>query len=199
MMDTGCYLMNCMRYLSSSNPISVISATPTPLKDADISVTKIDRAINATLTFPNDIIGTLYGDMAMPWEYFPPRLTKLWVEVKCEGGSVELINFVLPMFWHTIRVYKKEGATTSQRVEKVYKFADAPAPGDETKVLNLGEDWWMTYRYQLEAFVDKIKGRTPQTWVSREDSVTNMEWIEKVYEKAGIGSRPQSEYVLPTE
>lgn len=39
------------------------------------------------------------------------------------------------------------------------------------------------YRYQLEAFVDKVKGRTPQTWVTAEDSIANMEAIEKVYEK----------------
>ena len=39
------------------------------------------------------------------------------------------------------------------------------------------------YRYQLEAFVDKVKGRTPQTWVTAEDSIANIEAIEKVYEK----------------
>lgn len=39
------------------------------------------------------------------------------------------------------------------------------------------------YRYQLEAFVDKLKGRTPHYWMTAEDSVANMTWIERVYEK----------------
>ena len=39
------------------------------------------------------------------------------------------------------------------------------------------------YRYQLEAFVDKVKGRTPQYWLPADDAVSNMTWIEKVYEK----------------
>lgn len=38
------------------------------------------------------------------------------------------------------------------------------------------------YRYQLEAFVDKVKGRTPQIWISEADSLANMKAIESVYE-----------------
>jgi len=39
-----------------------------------------------------------------------------------------------------------------------------------------------SYRYMLEAFVDKVRGRTPQTWVSEEDTLANMRCIEMVYE-----------------
>ncbi|GAW00974.1 NAD -binding protein [Lentinula edodes] len=195
MMDLGCYSLNCIRYLSSSDPVSVVSATPLSLKSANITETKIDRGMSATLALPNDVLASMDVDLAMPWEFFPPKLYKMWVEVKCEGGNVGVQNFVLPTFWHSIQVSNKaSGGTTTQRVEKVYKFAD-----DQSKVLDLGEDWWLTYRYQLEAFVDKLKGRTPQTWVTREDSIANMQWIENIYEKAGIGSRPRSSYVLPAE
>lgn len=41
-----------------------------------------------------------------------------------------------------------------------------------------------SYRYQLEAFIDKVKGREPHAWVTAQDSVDNMEWVEKVYDKA---------------
>ncbi|KAJ3917816.1 NAD(P)-binding protein [Lentinula edodes] len=195
MMDLGCYSLNCIRYLSSSDPVSVVSATPLSLKSANITETKIDRGMSAILALPNDVLASMDVDLAMPWEFFPPKLYKMWVEVKCEGGNVGVQNFVLPTFWHSIQVSNKaSGGTTTQRVEKVYKFAD-----DQSKVLDLGEDWWLTYRYQLEAFVDKLKGRTPQTWVTREDSIANMQWIENIYEKAGIGSRPRSSYVLPAE
>ncbi|KAJ4492559.1 hypothetical protein C8J55DRAFT_208903 [Lentinula edodes] len=179
MMDLGCYSLNCIRYLSSSDPTSVVSATPLSLKSANITETKIDRAMSTTLALPNDVLASMDVDLSMPWEFFPPKLFKIWVEVKCDAGDAS-------------------GGTTTQRVEKVYKFADAHID-DHSKALDLGEDWWLTYRYQLEAFVDKLQGRTPQTWVTREDSIANMQWIENIYEKAGIGSRPCSSYVLPAE
>ncbi|KAF9069800.1 hypothetical protein BDP27DRAFT_1383100 [Rhodocollybia butyracea] len=199
MMDMGCYTLSSIRYLASSNPTAVVSATPYPLKSANVLETKIDRAMDATLELPNNIIATLEADLYMPWRRFPPKLWKVVVEVKCEGGQVELKNFVGPTYWHKIQVTNKAGQTTSTRTEKVYKFADAHIDNgtENPKNLSLGEDWWLTYRYQLEAFVDKLNGRTPQTWVTREDSVANMEWIEKIYEKAGIGSRPKDDYVLP--
>ncbi|KAF9069799.1 NAD(P)-binding protein [Rhodocollybia butyracea] len=199
MMDMGCYTLNSIRYLGSSNPTAVVSATPYPLKSANVLETKIDRAMDATLELPNNVIASLEVDLYMPWGYFPPKLAKVVVEVKCEGGQVELTNFVGPTLWHKIQVTNKAGQTTSTRTEKVYKFADAHIDNgtENPKNLSLGEDWWLTYRYQLEAFVDKLNGRTPQTWVTREDSVANMEWIEKIYEKAGIGSRPKDDYILP--
>lgn len=44
----------------------------------------------------------------------------------------------------------------------------------------------ISYRHQLELFVDKVKGREPRTWMSAEESVANIEWIEKVYEKVSL-------------
>jgi hypothetical protein len=39
------------------------------------------------------------------------------------------------------------------------------------------------YRYQLEAFIDKLRGRDPEHWFDAEDSITNMEWIEAIYKE----------------
>jgi hypothetical protein len=39
------------------------------------------------------------------------------------------------------------------------------------------------YRYQLEAFVDKLRGRDPEHWFDAQDSITNLEWIEAVYKE----------------
>ncbi|KAJ3890485.1 NAD(P)-binding protein [Lentinula edodes] len=184
-MDLGCYSLNCIRYLSSSDPTSVVSATPLSLKSANITETKIDRGMSTTLALPNDVLASMEVDLSMPWEFFPPKLFKMWVVVKCDAGDVGVQNFVLPTFWHSIHVSNKVGGgtttTTTKRVEKVYKFAD-----DHSKDLDLGEDWWLTYRYQLEGFVDKLQGRTPQTWVTREDSIANMQWIENIYEKVRV-------------
>ena len=39
------------------------------------------------------------------------------------------------------------------------------------------------YRYQLEAFIDKLRGRDPEHWIDAQDSITNLEWIEAVYKE----------------
>ena len=39
------------------------------------------------------------------------------------------------------------------------------------------------YRYMLEAFVDKIRGRDPEHWFDAQDSITNLEWVEAVYKE----------------
>lgn len=35
----------------------------------------------------------------------------------------------------------------------------------------------------MEAFVNKIQGRTPQTWIEPQDTIDNMKWIEAIYAK----------------
>ena len=37
------------------------------------------------------------------------------------------------------------------------------------------------YRYQLEAFIDRLRGRNPEHWYDAQDSIANMEWIEAIY------------------
>ncbi|KAG2362681.1 NAD(P)-binding protein [Suillus spraguei] len=187
MMDCGCYPLSCVRYLTSSNPSAVISATTI----RDTRDPRIDTGTTAKLTFTSlrpgaePVRSTIKGDFATPLRWgFIPRFPGISVHAVCERGSIELFNFVVPMIYHSITV-RPDGDVP--RTEKAYTFEGGK-----------GEDWWSTYRYQLEAFVDKVRGRTPQTWVSSEDSISNMEWIDKIYEESGLGSRPQSTYVLPT-
>jgi predicted dehydrogenase len=55
-----------------------------------------------------------------------------------------------------------------------------------------GEEFWTTYRYQLEAFVDRVKGRNGSgVWLDGEDSIAQMEVIDRTYEKAGLAIRPR--------
>ena len=39
-----------------------------------------------------------------------------------------------------------------------------------------GEEWWTTYRFQLEALVDRVRGRETDTWLTKEESVVVMGW-----------------------
>lgn len=53
----------------------------------------------------------------------------------------------------------------------------------------------MSYRYQLKEFVNRIKGRQTQYWVSGEDPVNQMKMIDVAYEKSGLGLRPTSSFL----
>ena len=79
-----------------------------------------------------------------------PRLEGVFVHVVCEQGVVHMINFPAPVIYHYITVTPHVG---KKRTEKAYSFL----PGSSAK----GEEWWSSYRYQLQAFVDKVRGRVP--------------------------------------
>ncbi|KAJ7625522.1 NAD(P)-binding protein [Roridomyces roridus] len=165
LMDMGCYTIG---------PISVVSV------EHELSSPQVDRKTTAKFELPGGITSTIMCDLSMPpYLGFVPNMPTFTVVVECEKGQLEMFNYVAPHFMHSISIKPvgKKG-----RVEKVYKYPD-------------GEDWHSTYRHQLEAFVSKVKGRTPRTWVTREDSIKNMEVIESVYAKSGLGSRPKSRYV----
>lgn len=50
-------------------------------------------------------------------------------------------------------------------------------------------DMLCRYRFQLEAFVDQVRGRKPRTWVSAQDSIDNMKTVEMIYAKVGATCR----------
>ena len=39
------------------------------------------------------------------------------------------------------------------------------------------------YKYQLKAFVDRVRVRIPDTWYQAQDSIIAMEWVEAIYEE----------------
>lgn len=181
------YPMNCIRYLASSNPTAILNVSHRVFQPPNPSasyVAKVDEQTVASFALPNDITAQLTCDLREPKILgFIPRMPQISAAVECEAGKVELYNFVLPSMYHTLTITPRSGAA---RKEKVYTFKDGPLRG---------EPWWETYRYQLEAFVNKVKGREVQTWVTKEDTIANMEWIEKVYGEKGLGVRPRSSYV----
>ena len=170
------YAVNCIRYMSSLNPTSVLAATPVAYEPASVPasyVKNVDRRMEATLGLPEDITATIACDLSAPHTFgFIPKIPQITLLVQGELGSLEMFNFVLPTLYHSITVKIKGGHT---RVEKIYK-------GTEGK----GEDWWTTWRFQLEALVDRIRGREPEVWLEKQDSVDTMEWVGKVYEKVCI-------------
>src|SRR5262249_51448694 len=155
---------------------SVVEATPIilPPRKPDTQ-SLIDRGMEATLEFPNSVIVKLRADLGYPFTLIP-GLPDIKATVTCERGSIEIFNYIVPTVYHWIRVTKNGEAGTKPTVTilKAYKFEDGEGKG---------EDWWTTFRYQLEAFVDKVRNRTPHTWVTAEDSIANIRWIEEIYAK----------------
>ena len=201
MMDLGCqfyfrkrrmkidvelgYALNCIQYLSSSTEASVTGVTHEPFvphpEPADY-VKNVDRRTEAKIELANGVTASLACDLGAPptWGYIP-KFPQIRLGVDCELGSIDMFNFVMPTLYHSISVKIRGGHT---RVEKVY--------GSKSK----GEEWWTTYRFQLETFVDRLRGRKTDGWLTKEESVVVMEWIEKVYNEGGMGSRPKSSYIM---
>ncbi|PCH35354.1 NAD(P)-binding protein [Wolfiporia cocos MD-104 SS10] len=169
-MDLGPYPLNVMCYLTSSNPtVECARAICRPKS------TQVDRRMETRLIFADTIPATIIVDHALEgWGPFRllPRWVKITLKVECEGGTLEIWNYPLPSLWHTITVTPKRGR---RRVERCYK-----RQGDR------GEEWWSAYRYQLEAFVDKVKRRSPMAWRSAEDSINAMQVIDAVYTKVRL-------------
>jgi len=187
MMSMGCYPLMVVRTIVGAEPVSVVSATATPFTNGtEEQRRKIDIATEAVLEFPSDVTAAIAcNGQWHGWGPFGllPRYPDVKLEATCEGGSISLDNFIFPTIYHKIQVTPTNGR---KRDEWAHTFKDGT-----------GEDWWLTYRYQLDVFVDKIKGRQPKTWMTAEQSVGNMQCIEDIYKKTGFGVRPKSTFVLP--
>jgi predicted dehydrogenase len=190
MMDMGCYTLSVSRYLSGADPTKVISAK----SDIHPKFPQIDLATTATLAFPSPggtsgtgpadgLTATLNVNFRHPPRLgFLPRLPDMSVRVTGTRGTAVLNNFLGPWVYHyiTVESSEQEGGQLKRRYEKRY-----------------GDLGWTTYRYMLEAFVDKIRGRDPEHWFDAQDSITNLEWVEAVYKETGLNSRPPSTAEVP--
>jgi hypothetical protein len=104
---------------------------------SDPSSAKIDKRTVAVLDFPSSVTGSLIGDLAVaPRLGFIPSWPDLGAVVECEGGRVEIFNFVMPTLYHWIKVTVQGDSDKKQkvRVEKKYDFGSG----------GKGEDWWTT-------------------------------------------------------
>ncbi|KAA1469097.1 NAD(P)-binding protein [Dentipellis sp. KUC8613] len=196
-MDMGCYTMSAARYLAGADPVKVTSATA----DTASKFPKIDLGTTAVLAFPSKPAGVSETSEADSQSTYPvtlkthfrlsprlgfiPAMPQVYAKVVGTRGEVKLFNFAGPYIYHYITVKRtnEKGKVVSSRTEKRY--------GEGEK------NGWSTYRFQLEAFVDKVRGRTPQHWFDGADSIANLTWIEHVYEATDLGVRPASTAEIP--
>jgi predicted dehydrogenase len=221
LMDLGTYNLSAIRGVFGTEPSSVTHATASlPPHPHD---QQCDTAMQSSYVFPNGGTADLHTDLIARIRYTKGGSWISWlfngwgnwtakgipsvvgVTLREKHGTeddlntatqktVVLNNFMGPHAGHSIdinttttyrsqdgKVVKTEKSTESK---KVYVWPDGKG---------VGEEWWTTYRYMLEAFVDRVKGREGSgAWVEGEESIKQMECIDRTYEKAGMAMRPTS-------
>jgi len=180
------YALSFTRFaLKAGDPEEVLSAKAR-LASHD---PRVDSAINASLIFKTsegyDVHSTIYTDMKRGWLCgVIPRFWELpTIQVETDKSIIYFYNAMMPHMYHYIAITDK--ATGRTKYEKCY--TGGPKWGD-----GRGQAYWSTYRYQLEAFVDKIRGKETAHWVTNEESILQMKSIDAVYQKSGLPLRPTS-------
>ncbi|KAB8219265.1 hypothetical protein BDV33DRAFT_192091 [Aspergillus novoparasiticus] len=180
------YALSFTRYaLRAQHPKAINSVTARVSSDDP----RVDAAMYAYLTFvgPQDteVHSQIYTDMERQWVVgVVPRFWELpSIEVETERAIIFFYNAMMPHLYHYISVTDK---TTGQtRHHKQYK--GGPLWGNVmTTGGKGGSSHWSTYRWQLEAFVDAVKGKAPTYWIPGEDSICQMECIDALYQAAGL-------------
>ncbi|KAH8887531.1 NAD(P)-binding protein [Thozetella sp. PMI_491] len=118
---------------------------------------------------------------------------------KLRTRKVSLHNFMISNIWHRIDIedawevrQAETGATVkkwkSKESRKAYTFKEAG-------IDRPSERHWLSYRYQLEEFINKLKGREGSgVWITHDESISQMRMIDLAYAKAGLPLRPTSSY-----
>jgi len=178
------YVVSSTRYfLDAGAPEEVVSAHARPMKKDK----RVDESIEATLNFKSHgkiVKADLFTDMNLGYvaHVVPRMLDYPSIKIELEKATIFYYNFMMPHLYHYIEITDKvTGARFSQ---KHYNFG--PKWGAQS------EPYWSTYRYQLEAFVDKLQGKEPVHWVTPENSIAQMETIDAIYVKAGLPKREGS-------
>ncbi|GAO46026.1 putative NAD binding Rossmann fold oxidoreductase [Saitoella complicata NRRL Y-17804] len=182
------YAMSFTRFaLKAHTPKEVLSAHA---RTADHD-SKVDAAMTADLLFESgygyDVVSKIYTDMAR--SSLLSVIPRLWelpsIEVETEKSKIYFYNAMMPHIYHYISVTDK----ATEKTEYHKYFTGGP---QWSKTGRATQPYWSTYRYQLEAFVDKLRGREPAHWVTGEESIDEMKSIDSVYVRSGLPLRPTS-------
>ncbi|KAF2823588.1 NAD(P)-binding protein [Ophiobolus disseminans] len=220
LMDLGTYNLSALRGIFGAEPTSFVSASPQPSSNderCDIAmeatydfpnggVGKLSCNLGARVKYEKGK-GSWWAWLFQDWPDvvadMPPWLTVKLREMHgveedmavTTQKTIVMNNFMGPHMWHRIDInttttYRSPNNTiikteTSTESKKAYVWPGSQ--GGDTK----GEDWWTTYRYMLEGFVDRVKGRKGSgAWVEGDDSIKQMAAIDETYRKAGMVVRP---------
>lgn len=211
LMDLGCYTSSVLMRIFGN----VAEACEECIVQPASFDPRCDRAYKAKFRFPGGGYGEIEGDLKAPLQRFFPTIhvvhrpvvvTAAAAEVTVSAGQevvrtrrIKFTNYVLPSLKHSIEVadefvIRKIGDAESvvkkwKKSKTVYGYTFREAGVDQS-----GESYWQTYRYQLEQFVNKVRGRETSQWVEHEASIGTLQMIDMAYTAAKLPLRPSSEY-----
>ncbi|MGC8990760.1 MAG: Gfo/Idh/MocA family protein [Verrucomicrobiia bacterium] len=125
---------------------------------ARLSSPQVERYMRAELEFPDGCTGRFVCSL------FSVVLLRTRAVVRGTEGELRVVGPFHPQLYNRITV-RRGDAVRHERV-----------PGEAT------------FTYQLQAFVDAVRGRRPMM-TSPEDAIANMRVIDAVYERAGLKRR----------
>jgi predicted dehydrogenase len=150
-MDLGCYPLQWLRTFAGETPV-VTSAR------ALQGPPGVDVAMDATLAFPGGARGSMRCAMANDSSFYAGLV------IECEGGTLRVVNPLVPHVGHQIVWTDKAGEHTET------------VPGDST------------YTHQLRAFVAAVRGEA-RFVTDAADAVIDMQLIDATYRAAGLQPR----------
>ncbi len=221
LMDMGTYGISILRRVFGSMPEECAAAGPRLVSSG--ADRRCERAMAASWRFPGGRTGDIDVDLAKSKWGLPAVETPVVVvrhaEVPAEGKNVKVVlkegqrhvkattvsfwNFVAPVMWHRIDVVEDHFVRdASGKVVKKWTVKESKKAytwGEELKgqegQTRVGAEYWSTYRYMLEEFVNKIKRRQGSgVWVDGQESINGMVMIDEAYEKCGLPLRPTSTF-----
>ncbi|KAL8725085.1 MAG: hypothetical protein Q9166_007579 [cf. Caloplaca sp. 2 TL-2023] len=207
MMAMGTYNFAALRLIFDAEPEECLSCDVNAYTDGVHK--KCDYDFKTKFRFPGGRIGEAQSTLRGPTIWKPSHVTVTNRKVvipddklpasqeKKQSRELTLHGFIHGVFWHRIdikdvfEIRSKDNGTVLKTWEehkshKVYTFREAGKGFEHLP----GEVYWMSYRHQLEQFVNRVKGRKTQEWVSHKDSIAQMKMLDLAYEKSGLGLRP---------
>ncbi|UKZ52442.1 hypothetical protein TrVGV298_006219 [Trichoderma virens] len=208
-MDLGSYGISALRAIFAAEPESCVECTVKPTVPPASEL--CDAEYTAKLQFPGGAIGEIRGTYDVPWLKF--RLPNLEVlhrptevpddsiepnQVKIRTRKVVFYGHMFATIYNRIDTedtFEVRNRDDQQPIKKwTEKISKSAHSFREIGMEQPGETYWKSYRYQLEEFVQRIKGRSGNgIWVSADESIAQMKAIDMVYAKSGFGVRPSHE------
>ncbi|KAL9032035.1 MAG: hypothetical protein Q9180_006740, partial [Flavoplaca navasiana] len=110
--------------------------------------------------------------------------------------TVILWDVLAPSLWHRIDVVEDRELRSSATGEVNKRWTATRYVKQYAEDKFGADDSWTTYRYMLEQFVNKVRGRKIAVWVDGEDSIRQMEMMDGAYTKAAMKVKPS---IVPEE
>ncbi|EGD96289.1 NAD binding Rossmann fold oxidoreductase [Trichophyton tonsurans CBS 112818] len=180
--------------LRFKRPKRILSAAARPSREDS----RVDAAMHALLLFEdkkgNPITSRVYTDMSR--SRLGGIIPRLWelpsIEVETDVAIIYFYNAMMPHIYHYISITDKRTGMTE------YKTQNSGGPlwdGRWTTGGKGGKSRWSTYRWQLEAFVEKVRGKEPICCISNDDTIYHAECIDRIYTEAGMPVRADPEEI----